>query len=123
MLRLGCIWTGSHGQLGYHVMEKITIFSPGSLTYLSPLTDTPPRSTPTFAVSSLPLFSLSVPPPHLPLAFSHSLTMGLSHSPLLRHANSNLTMFPPSSFLLLEHHYHHHLSQNQTSCKKFNFRI
>lgn len=35
VLRLCCIWPGSPGQLGYHVMEKIAIFSSGSLTYLS----------------------------------------------------------------------------------------
>lgn len=36
VLRLCCIRPGSPGQLGYHVMEKIAIFSSGSLTYLSP---------------------------------------------------------------------------------------
>lgn len=61
--RLCCIRPGSPGQLGYHVMEKIAIFSSGSLTYLSPLTDTPPPSTPTYPATSLPF------PPTLCLPF------------------------------------------------------
>ena len=63
VLRLCCIWLGSPGQLGYHVMEKIAIFSSGSLTYLSPLTDTPPPSTPTYLTTSLlpPSASLCLP--------------------------------------------------------------
>lgn len=44
-------------------MEKIAIFSSGSLTYLSTLTDTPPPSTPTYPATSL-LF-----PPTLCLPF------------------------------------------------------
>lgn len=75
VLRLGSIWPGSPGQLGYHVMEKIAIFSSGSLTYLSPLTDTPPPSTPTYPATSLPssfCVSLYSPISFLRLAVTHS---------------------------------------------------
>lgn len=84
VLRLCCIWPGSPGQLGYHVMEKIAIFSSGSLTYLSPLTDTPPPTTPTYPLP--PFFSHSSP--HFLPTFSqcrlnsYAPTMGSSKSPL-----------------------------------------
>lgn len=112
VLKLCCICPGSPGQLGYHVIEKIAIFSSGSLTYLSPLTDSPPPATPTYPFSSLflPLcVSHSSCTPSLPLPLTHSSAVGLSHPPLPLHAHLYLTasffsFTLPSPVLMQEKH-------------------
>lgn len=78
VLRLGSIWPGSPGQLGYNVMEKIAIFSSGSLTYLSLLTDIPPPFTPTYTLlppTLCPSVSLFIPrfPSHVQLLLTPEL--------------------------------------------------
>ena len=93
-LRLCCIWPGSPGQLGYHVMEKIAIFSSGCLTYLSPLTDTPPSSTLTYPATTPPsLFLPFFPTSPFRLCLTHSSAVGFSKSPLLLHV-----IYEPSYF-------------------------
>lgn len=92
MLRLCCLRPGSPGQLGYHVMEKIAIFSSGSLTYLSPLSDTALPSTPTYPATQPPRFLLSPPLP----PFAPGLYLLLTHQqwvfPILLTIHFQLTL-------------------------------